>query len=92
MLKIEKKDGKLVGDHQINKGKGIKMSVLEKLTLVLKELELALRDAEKFDGGTSAAGARLRKQAQSAILSLKDIRKTVQDVKVSRKTETEKPA
>ena len=63
------------------------MTTLEKLTLVLKELELSLRDAEKFDSGNTSAGARLRKQSQVAVRSLKELRKMVQDVKAARKAE-----
>ena len=61
------------------------MKVVEQLTSALQDLELMLRDAEKFDGGNSSAGARVRKQAQQVVKALKEVRKTVQDVKQERK-------
>ena len=67
--------------------KKVEKIVLEKLSEVLKELELTLRDAEKFDGGNTSAGARVRKQSQVAVKALKDVRKTVQEVKVQRKVD-----
>jgi len=63
------------------------MSVLEKLSDVLKELEQTMRDAEKFDNGNTSAGARLRKQVQVAVKALKEVRKNVQEVKARRKEE-----
>lgn len=67
-----------------NKGKGINM-VLDKLATVLGELQVALKDAEKFDRGNASAGVRLRKQAQAAVRALKEVRKVVSDVKSERK-------
>ena len=63
------------------------MSVSEKLSGVLKELEASLVDAGKFDGGNTSAGARVRKQSQVAVRALKEVRKTVQEVKAVRKAE-----
>jgi len=64
--------------------------VKDKLTTVLQELETALKDADKFDGGNASAGVRLRKQAQAAVRALKEVRKAVSDVRGQRKAE--KPA
>jgi hypothetical protein len=68
----------MVGDLQ---------KVSEALQKLLGDLELSLRDAEKFDNGNASAGVRVRKKAQDAIQQLKDIRKLVSEVKESRKTE-----
>lgn len=59
--------------------------VVEKLTGLVTELQAALKDAEKFDGGNASAGVRLRKQAQVAVRSLKELRKAVSDTKAERK-------
>jgi predicted RNA binding protein with dsRBD fold (UPF0201 family) len=48
--------------------------VSEALQKLLSDLELSLRDAEKFDNGNASAGVRVRKKAQDAIQQLKDIR------------------
>ena len=58
--------------------------VTEKLTQVLKDLELGLRDAEKFDEGNSSAGVRVRKKAQEVIKGLKELRLLVSSVKDER--------
>lgn len=58
---------------------------VDKLATVLAELQEALKDAEKFDGGNASAGVRLRKQAQEAVKGLKELRKAVSDVKTERK-------
>lgn len=68
---------------------GDQKSIHEAIAGLIKELELTLRDAEKFDKGNSSAGTRVRKRAQDAIKHLKDIRKTVSDLKDSRKTQSE---
>ena len=65
--------------------------VLEKLLSVVKDLELAVRDAEKFKGGNASAGVRLRKQAQDAVRSLKELRKLVSDAKAERKVAEKAP-
>lgn len=57
------------------------------LVELLKDLELTLRDAEKFDNGNASAGVRVRKKAQEGIAKLKDVRKLVSDVKEARKGE-----
>ena len=57
------------------------------LAELVKELELSLRDAEKFDNGNASAGVRVRKKAQEAIAKLKDVRKLVSEVKEARKGE-----
>jgi hypothetical protein len=61
--------------------------VSEMLAELVKELELSLRDAEKFDNGNASAGVRVRKKAQEAIAKLKDVRKLVSEVKEARKGE-----
>jgi len=64
--------------------------VKDKLATVLSDLDSALKDAEKFDGGNASAGVRLRKQVQDATRALKEVRKAVSEVKAQRKAE--KPA
>ncbi len=61
--------------------------VSEALAELVKDLELSLRDAEKFDNGNASAGVRVRKKAQEAIAKLKDVRKLVSEVKETRKGE-----
>lgn len=61
--------------------------VSDVLAELVKELELSLRDAEKFDNGNASAGVRVRKKAQEAIAKLKDVRKLVSEVKETRKGE-----
>lgn len=61
--------------------------VSDALAELVKELELSLRDAEKFDSGNASAGVRVRKKAQEAIAKLKDVRKLVSEVKEARKEE-----
>lgn len=61
--------------------------VSDLLAELVKELELSLRDAEKFDNGNASAGVRVRKKAQEAIAKLKDVRKLVSEVKEARKEE-----
>ena len=61
--------------------------VSDALAELVKELELSLRDAEKFDNGNASAGVRVRKKAQEAIAKLKDVRKLVSEVKEVRKEE-----
>ena len=64
--------------------------VKDKLAIVLSDLDSALKDAEKFDGGNASAGVRLRKQVQAATKALKEVRKVVSTVKAERKAS--KPA
>lgn len=49
--------------------------IFEKLNEILKDLELAKRDAEKADRGTKAACTRVRKDAMKAIKALDELRK-----------------
>jgi hypothetical protein len=63
--------------------------VSEAITKLIADLQLSLRDAEKFDKGNVSAGVRVRKKAQEAIKQLKDIRKLVSDTKDSRKSDEE---
>ena len=51
--------------------------LVEKLDEVIKELELAKRDAEKADGGNKSAGVRLRKDAKKAVDCLQELRNLV---------------
>lgn len=51
--------------------------LVEKLDKVIKELELAKRDAEKADSGNKSAGIRLRKDAKKALDGLQELRKLV---------------
>lgn len=51
--------------------------LVEKLDEVIKELELAKRDAEKAGGGNKSAGVRLRKDAKKAVDGLQELRKLV---------------
>lgn len=51
---------------------------------ILATIEAAKHDVEKFNGGTQAAGARIRKAAQESILMLKQLRKDVIEIKHAR--------
>lgn len=51
--------------------------LVEKLDEIIKELELAKRDAEKADGGNKSAGVRLRKDAKKVQDELQSLRKLV---------------
>lgn len=51
--------------------------LVEKLEEVIKELDLAKRDAEKADSGNKSAGVRLRKDAKKAMDHLQELRKLV---------------
>lgn len=53
------------------------MTILEKLEDIIKNLELAKRDAEKTDNGNVSAGIRLRKDAMQATKDLQDLRQKV---------------
>lgn len=53
------------------------MTILEKLEEIIKELELAKRDAEKADNGNVSAGIRLRKDAMQATKDLSELRQMV---------------
>ena len=78
-LKEEKNVGNRAGDQEI------KMSLENKITELLKDLELSLRDAGKFDRGNASAGVRVRKDLMSAAKQIKEIRQFVLDEKKSRK-------
>lgn len=80
MLKIGKRGGKMVGDLQ-------KLS--DALQKLIDDLQLSMRDTEKFDNGNASAGVRIRKKAQDAIKQLKDIRKLVSETKEARNAEQE---
>ena len=54
---------------------------------VVKELQLTLRDAEKADAGNVSAGVRVRKRMQEVIAKLKEVRKTISEVKHNLKAE-----
>jgi hypothetical protein len=69
----------------VTKNKTEEKMVVEKLEEVLESITLSKKDAEKFDKGVAAAGTRLRKQAQTAIALLKDLRREVLDVRKERK-------
>lgn len=51
--------------------------LLERLEEIVKDLELAKRDAEKADAGNKSAGVRLRKDAKKAQDLLQELRKLV---------------
>lgn len=53
----------------------------------VKELQLTLRDAEKADAGNVSAGVRVRKRMQEVIAKLKEVRKTISEVKHALKAE-----
>jgi hypothetical protein len=53
----------------------------------VKELQLTLRDAEKADAGNVSAGVRVRKRMQEVIAKLKEVRKTISEVKHNLKAE-----
>ena len=59
--------------------------VSEKLDEIIETLNAAKVDAEKFDRGNSTAGARVRKNAQIAIVALKELRKLVSQIKTERR-------
>lgn len=61
------------------------MLLENKVTELLKELELSLRDAEKFDRGNASAGVRVRKDLMNAAKKIKEIRQFVLDEKKNRK-------
>jgi hypothetical protein len=59
----------------------------EKISEVIEILCAAQADAGKFDAGNASAGTRIRKTAQDAVHALKDLRKTVSEVKNDRKNQ-----
>ncbi len=48
--------------------------IVEKLKLILEELEAAESDAEKCENGNASAGRRVRKISMQAIKELKELR------------------
>lgn len=60
------------------------MSVRDMIQGMINELTEAITDAEKHDGGNSAAGTRVRKAMQACKSMAQDIRVKVQSDKGSR--------
>jgi len=58
-----------------------------KITELLEDLKLCLRDATKFDKGNASAGVRVRKDLMDAVKEIKELRQFVLDKKKSRKLE-----
>ncbi len=56
-----------------------------KLSELIESLQLALRDASKFDRGNASAGVRVRKDLMKAVKDIKEVRQFVLDEKKSRK-------
>ena len=61
------------------------MTVLERLQRIIRDLDEHKLDARKFDEGNSAAGVRVRVSAMEAIKALRECRKQIQEIKLSRK-------
>ena len=59
------------------------MSIENELQTIITNLNTALTDATKFDGGNASAGTRVRKAAMEATKSLKNLRATVTNIKNS---------
>lgn len=59
------------------------MSIENELQTIITNLNTALNDATKFDGGNASAGTRVRKAAMEATKSLKNLRATVTNIKNS---------
>ena len=62
------------------------MSVKQKLENLISTLSSVLGDAEKHEIGNNAAGGRVRKALQDTTTVCKDLRKTIQEDRNSRKT------
>ena len=56
-------------------------NVTNTLQNVVDQLQEALSDAQKTDSGNKAAGTRVRKAAQNATVTLKELRKQVLEVR-----------
>ena len=69
----------LVGQHWARY-----MSVEAMVQGMIDDLNAALGDAAKHDGGNSAAGTRVRKAMQAVKAAAQDVRKKVQSDKNSR--------
>jgi len=61
------------------------MSATENLKKIVECLCEAEKDASKHDRGVDAAGARLRKKLQEAVVCCKELRAEVQEERNSRK-------
>tara|TARA_Y100000593_G_C4242414_1_gene302840 strand:- start:310 stop:498 length:189 start_codon:yes stop_codon:yes gene_type:complete len=61
------------------------MTILERLQRIVRDLDTRKLDARKFDEGNAAAGIRVRVSAMEAIKALRECRKEIQEIKVSRK-------
>lgn len=59
--------------------------IINKLNEIIDTLNAAKADAEKFDRGNATAGTRVRKDAQSSVTALKDLRKLISQIKTDRK-------
>lgn len=53
--------------------------IVEKFEKILKELTLAIEDAEKCEKGNASAGRRLRKISLEAMKSLKELRLAIME-------------
>lgn len=62
------------------------MSVKQELENLISTLSSALTDAEKHETGNNAAGGRVRKVLQTTTTVCKELRKTIQEERNSRKT------
>ena len=60
-------------------------TVTELMNELIETLNGAVEDAGKFDSGNQSAGTRVRKALQSVINGSKELRKTVQEIKNSKK-------
>tara|TARA_R110002153_G_scaffold1580_6_gene8078 strand:+ start:744 stop:935 length:192 start_codon:yes stop_codon:yes gene_type:complete len=62
------------------------MSVTQELQNLISSLSSAITDAERHETGNNAAGGRIRKVLQSTVTTCKDLRKTIQEERNSRKS------
>ena len=60
-------------------------TVTELINELIETLNGAVEDAGKFDSGNQSAGTRVRKALQLTINGSKELRKTVQEIKNSKK-------
>ena len=60
---------------------------IEKLEEIIKLLESSIKDSNKFDKGTAAAGIRLRKKCLKAQKLLKELRSIILQETKSRKSQ-----
>jgi hypothetical protein len=59
--------------------------VFEMVQAMQESCEYILKDCDKFDNGTNAAGARIRKAMQEIKVNCKEVRDAVTEIKTSRK-------